>query len=71
MAQIPSAVGRLRATAGLSVREDRAKEVEDFFTENAFPGSERNVAQAVETIRLNSAWLDRDGAKIKQFLAKK
>jgi len=47
--------------------EERAREVEQFFTDHPLPGSERNVAQAVETIRLNTAWLERDGAKIENF----
>jgi len=47
--------------------EERAREVEQFFTEHPLPGSERNVAQAVETIRLNTAWLGRDQADIANF----
>ena len=41
--------------------------MEQFFVDHPLPGSERNVAQAVETIRLNTAWLERDGAKIENF----
>ena len=47
--------------------EERAREVEQFFTEHPLPGSERNVAQAVETIRLNTAWLGRDQTDIANF----
>jgi len=47
--------------------ESAACEVETFFTEHHLPGSERNVAQSVETIRLNSAWLARDGQDIANF----
>ena len=50
--------------------EDMAKTIEKYFEENQMPGSERNVSQAVETIRLNAAWLARDGAAIKSFLSK-
>jgi hypothetical protein len=41
--------------------------VEAFFTEHPLPGSERNVAQSVETIRLNCSWLARDGQDIANF----
>jgi len=53
------------------VTVERAAEVETFFQENPMPGSERNVAQAIETVRLNAAWLTRDGAEIKKFLDEK
>lgn len=49
--------------------EEKAQMVEKFFDENPLPGSERNVSQSVETIRLNSSWLERDGGAIKSFLA--
>ena len=42
-------------------------QVENFFTEHPLPGSERNVAQSVETIRLHAAWLSRDAADISNF----
>lgn len=47
--------------------EDAAVEVEKFFTEHPLPGSERNVAQSVETIRLHAAWLSRDATDISNF----
>jgi len=50
------------------VTEDMAKEVEEYFKQNPFPGTERTVQQAVESIRLNEAWLKRDGDAIGQFL---
>lgn len=50
--------------------EDRAREVEDFFKTNNIPGCERTVSQAVETIRLNAAWLDRDLAQLTEYLKK-
>ena len=49
--------------------EDMAKTIEKYFEENQMPGSERNVSQAVETIRLNAAWLARDGAAIASFFS--
>jgi len=47
--------------------EERAMEVEKFFLDHPLPGSERNVAQAIETIRLNAAWLGRDQADMASF----
>ena len=41
--------------------------MEKFFTENKNP-AERTVKQSVEGIRLNAAWLKRDGDKIRDFL---
>jgi puromycin-sensitive aminopeptidase len=48
--------------------EADACEVEKFFASNPSPGTERSVQQAVETIRLNADWLERDTAKISAFL---
>lgn len=48
--------------------EEKALEVETFFRENSFPGTERNVLQSVETIRLNAAWLRRDLPNITEYL---
>jgi len=53
------------------VSEERAREVEQYFVEHPLPGSERNVAQSVETIRLNSAWLNRDLGEISNFFKQK
>jgi len=47
--------------------EARAQEVEQYFAEHPLPGSERNVAQSVETIRLSAAWLARDHQDIANF----
>jgi len=51
--------------------EERAAEVENFFACHPLPGSERNVAQAVETIRLSVAWLSRDAQDIADFFKQK
>lgn len=48
--------------------EERAQEVHNFFSTNKTE-LERTINQSIETIRLNSAWLIRDGHVIKQFLA--
>ena len=44
--------------------------IENYFEENTLPGAVRNVKQAVETIRLNVAWLARDGEAMKNFFSK-
>lgn len=66
--------GRLLAILVKSITEDfcseeRAVEVEKFFAENPHPSSERSIRQALETIRLNKAWLERDESSLQQFLA--
>ncbi|XP_011182080.1 puromycin-sensitive aminopeptidase isoform X2 [Zeugodacus cucurbitae] len=48
--------------------EERATEVENYFKENQFPGTERTVSQAVETIRLNANWLNRDLDSLTAYL---
>ncbi|CAG2101681.1 unnamed protein product [Medioppia subpectinata] len=50
------------------VTEDRLQEVEIFFTQNPFPGSERTVRQSLETIRHNIDWLARDLPSIRSYL---
>ena len=49
---------------------EKADMVETFFKENPMPGTERAVAQAVETVRLNAAWLTRDRAALHQYLTR-
>ena len=48
--------------------EDKAVEVEKFFQDHPYPGTERTVQQATESIRLNVDWLKRDYQDIKTFL---
>uniref|UniRef100_A0A1Q3EWT3 Aminopeptidase n=1 Tax=Culex tarsalis TaxID=7177 RepID=A0A1Q3EWT3_CULTA len=48
--------------------EERALEVEQFFKEHEFPGTERTVSQSIETIRLNVQWLKRDLEGISAYL---
>ncbi|XP_065074613.1 puromycin-sensitive aminopeptidase [Ochlerotatus camptorhynchus] len=48
--------------------EERALEVEQFFKEHEFPGTERTVSQSIETIRLNVAWVKRDLDGITAYL---
>lgn len=48
--------------------EEKALEIENFFKIHEFPGTERTVQQSIETIKLNSAWLQRDLAAITEYL---
>lgn len=48
--------------------EEMAKEIEKFFEDNEFTGTERTIQQSVETIRLNELLLKRDSAGIEAFL---
>lgn len=48
--------------------EEKALEIENFFKTHDFPGTERTVQQSIETIKLNSAWLQRDLSKITEYL---
>ncbi|XP_062708639.1 puromycin-sensitive aminopeptidase isoform X3 [Aedes albopictus] len=48
--------------------EERAVEVQQFFKDHEFPGTERTVSQSIETIRLNVAWLKRDLEGINAYL---
>ena len=41
--------------------EERAVEIEKFFSENPWPMAGRIVKQNCEAIRLNARWLQRDG----------
>ena len=49
--------------------EAKAAEVEAFFKDKDTPGADRSISQALETIRLNAAWLERDRAAVKDWLA--
>uniref|UniRef100_A0A8C4QJV6 Aminopeptidase n=2 Tax=Eptatretus burgeri TaxID=7764 RepID=A0A8C4QJV6_EPTBU len=63
-----SMLGHLVWTAGNFASEERALEVKAFFDTHPVPSAERAVQQAMENIRLNAAWLERDGAALKAFL---
>jgi puromycin-sensitive aminopeptidase len=48
--------------------EEKALEIEKFFKTHEFAGAERTVQQSIETVRLNSKWLQRDIQEIQEFL---
>lgn len=54
--------------AGNFVLETDAKDFKQFFRKNRTQGINRAISQALEKIYSNSAWLKRDGAKIKKWL---
>lgn len=45
---------------------EKADEVESFFDANPIP-AERTIKQSIESIRLNAAWLLRDGDLIEKY----
>lgn len=48
---------------------DKVTEIEQFFEQNSMPGTERTVQQALESVRLNCSWLERDFKGLEQFLS--
>ncbi|XP_041374476.1 puromycin-sensitive aminopeptidase-like [Gigantopelta aegis] len=50
------------------VTEELAKDVEKFFADHPAPAAERTIQQSCENIRLNARWMERDSAKVKEFL---
>ena len=49
--------------------EEQREDVERFFTDHPVPSADRTVRQALERIRLNAAWLDRNRAELSAWLA--
>lgn len=60
----------IKYTAESFATEEMAREIEQFFENRSKPGAERTVQQCVETVKLNVAWLNRDGDSIEEFLTK-
>ena len=48
---------------------EMSEDVERFFTEHPVPSADRTVRQALERIRLNAAWLDRNRSELAEWLA--
>ncbi|XP_047517240.1 puromycin-sensitive aminopeptidase [Pieris napi] len=62
-------VARLvKSTTENFASEASAREIEEFFATHRSPGTERSVQQALETVRLNAAWLRRDLASTTTYL---
>ncbi|KAG1652086.1 Puromycin-sensitive aminopeptidase [Nymphon striatum] len=51
--------------------DEMAKEVKEFFQANPFYGTERSVEQAIEFIKINKQWLERDAEAIAAWLQSK
>lgn len=49
--------------------EEKAKEIEEFFSDKDTSAVDRSIQQAVESVRLNAAWLSRDRTLINNFFA--
>lgn len=61
----------VKTTTENFVTEDKAKEVKEFFKANPVEAAERTVEQSIENIRLNASWMEREAAKVSEFLKKK
>jgi len=59
----------LKSATSAFASEAMAVEVEAFFKDKDTPGAERSISQALETIRLNAQWLERDRAAVKTWLS--
>ncbi|XP_075978540.1 puromycin-sensitive aminopeptidase [Anticarsia gemmatalis] len=58
----------VKSTTENFASEASAAEIEQFFRAHQSPGTERSVQQALETVRLNAAWLRRDLASTTAYL---
>ena len=64
------ALNRLVSLVSGFSEEKRISEVEDFFEKNPTPAAERSIQQALERIRLNTAWKKKFSSEISSFLTK-
>ena len=60
---------RLVSVCGNFTTQDKLADVESFFTENPTPAAERTIRQALERIRLNIGWLERNREEVAGWLA--
>lgn len=58
----------VKSTTENFASESAAAEIEEFFATHHSPGTERSVQQALETVRLNASWLQRDLHHTADFL---
>ena len=61
---------RLVSVCGNFTSPESLRDVETFFTEHPTPAAERTIRQAVEHIRLNIKWLERNQAEVAAWLDK-
>ncbi|CAG2189323.1 NPEPPS [Mytilus edulis] len=58
----------VKVTTENFVTEEKAKEIEQFFTDHPAPAAERTVKQSLENIGLNIEWMKRDKDAVSAFL---
>ena len=58
----------LVSTAGRFTTREKLEDVERFFTDNPVPAADRTIRQALEAIRLNVAWLEKNRVPLKEWL---
>ena len=63
------AITRLVGITGSFATLERAREVEQFFQAHPAPSAARTIQQALERIRLNHAWLERNSRELAQWFA--
>ncbi len=63
-------LSRVVKPVGFFVTEKTAKDVQAFFKKHAHPGAERAVAQALEGIRANAMWREKEKKVVKKFAQK-
>ena len=63
-------LSRIVKQAGSFVTTKDARDVEKFFKSHASPGAERAVAQALEGIKANSLWRDKEKKAMQKFCKK-
>ena len=59
----------LVSTAGRFTTQEKLEDVERFFTDNPVPAADRTIRQALEAIRLNVAWLEKNRAPLAEWLS--
>ena len=59
----------LVSTAGRFTTQEKLEDVERFFTDNPVPAADRTIRQALEAIRLNVAWLEKNRGPLGEWLA--
>ncbi len=64
-------IQRLMGTADAFATVRRAEEVEAFFAEHPVPAAQRKLQQTLEKIRLNAAWLERNGGDLRAWFGKR
>lgn len=62
---------RLVSLCGNFTSQDKLNDVESFFDENPAPAAERTIRQALERIRLNIRWLERNREEVAGWLAQR